>query len=322
MENWPYCEQHSSSRSSAKPVDSGRNPTWRDRSPRQPLHREPTEGPLDDTCAFYEVIVYLHSLRTSIAWSQPPVAANLAPTIDLPILATGSLHGYRIWSQPPDRSHSPSRSLGGRYPLAMAEFFSKLFDIGKLPSKVVSLIFLVSAVLLFAPSWLNESLRTTTLVEKYGLYLGLAFLSSAVLLGLNVFIWISGHVARAMTKWRWRRDLRRAIGRLDRGEMAVLREFWIQGKQSLMLPVDEPTVAGLINKSMIGRISNLGRRSLAGCTFPVSIDADLYDALSKHPEYLGLSATEPTREDIERIRAERPGFIREIAQREGLRSGF
>ena len=204
----------------------------------------------------------------------------------------------------------------------MSELLSKLFDIGKLPSKVVTLICLVSGTLLFSPATFHEKLHTKALVETYGLYVGLAFIASVALLGLNIFIWLYGCGTRFVTRCRWRRDLARAIARLDHAEVAVLREFFLQGKQSLMLPMDEPTVAGLINKGMIRRISSLGQQSLAGMLFPVATDPDLYDALRQHPQHLGMPPGEPTQADIARLSSERPGFMREVARVEEWRSGF
>lgn len=204
----------------------------------------------------------------------------------------------------------------------MIDLISKLFDIGKLPSKVVALICLVSGIILFSPTQFNEVLHIKELIDKFGLYVGVAFVASVSLLGLNTFLWLYNCATQAVVKWNWHRDLARAIARLDSGEVAVLREFFIQDKQSLMLPVDEPTVACLISKGMIGRISNIGRRWIAGMLFPVAIDPDLYDALREHPEHLGIPAGEPTQADIARVTSERPGFMREVGRLEAWRSGF
>jgi hypothetical protein len=184
------------------------------------------------------------------------------------------------------------------------------------------LICLVSGILWFFPAKIQEKLHTKTPVDNFGLYVGLAFIASAALLALNIFIWTYSCGTRVPMKWRWRRDLSHAIARLDQGEVAVLREFFIQGKQSLMLPVDEPTVAGLISKGMIGRISNIGRQWIAGVLFPVAIDPDLYDALCQHPQNLGMPVGEPTRAEIDRVTSERPAFMREVARLEAWRSGF
>ena len=200
----------------------------------------------------------------------------------------------------------------------MAEILSKLFDIGKLPSKVVALVFLVSTTILFSPSALHEKLHTKELLDRYGLFVGLAFIASGALLGLNVFIWVYGHFGRKLRRARWQRDLAKAITRLDHTEISVLREFFIQGKQTLMLPVDEPTVAGLLRKGLVHSASTVGQQSIAGILFPVAIDSDFQDVLS--PAHVGLPPSDPSPADIERVRAERPSFMKEVARIEERRS--
>lgn len=202
----------------------------------------------------------------------------------------------------------------------MGEFLSKLFDIGKLPSKVVALISLVSATVLFSPAILHEKLHTKELVDRYGLFVGLAFIASAALLGLNIFIWLYGHMARRWRRLRWRRDLAKAISRLDHAEISVLREFFIQAKQTLMLPVDEPTVAGLLRKGMLHSVSAVGQRSIAGMLFPVAISSDLQDVLTS--AHVGLPSGQMSPADIERVRSERPVFMQEVARIEERRSGL
>jgi len=202
----------------------------------------------------------------------------------------------------------------------MGEVFSKLFDIGKLPSKVVALVCLVSGIVIFSPAVLHQKLHTKDLLDHYGLFVGLAFIASSALLALNVFIWFYG---RLVTSWRlakWRRELAAAISRLDRAEIAVLREFIIQGKTTLMLPVDEPTVAGLLGKGMLNSVGTVGQSSIAGMLFPVTIVSELRERLTYG--HLGLPAGEPSLADIERVRAERPVFMHEIARSEERRGGF
>lgn len=187
----------------------------------------------------------------------------------------------------------------------MGELVSKLFDIGKLPSKVVFLICFVSGALLFSPTKLHEMLHTKGLVDKYGLFVGLAFVASSGLLSLNIFIWLCG---RIVTPWRRRRALKKAVGDLDQGEIAVLREFFIENRRHLVFPIDEPSVAGLLSKRLIARISNIGAQGVEGALFPVAINPDLWDMVLKCPEHLGLSSGKATEAEIQSVWRERPSF--------------
>jgi hypothetical protein len=202
----------------------------------------------------------------------------------------------------------------------MGEVLSKLFDIGKLPSKVVALVCLVSGIVLFSPATLNQRFHTKDLLDHYGLFIGLAFIASGALLAVNTSIWLYGLLIGAWRRAKWRRELAEAISRLDRAEIAVLREFVIQGKTTLMLPVDEPTVAGLLAKRMLHSVGSVGQRSIAGMLFPVTVASELWEKMTY--DQLGLPPGEPTPADIERVRSERPVFMHEIARSEGRRGGF
>lgn len=197
----------------------------------------------------------------------------------------------------------------------MTEWLGKLFDIGKLPSKVVALVAAVSGALLFVPDDLQEPLQTRSLVTHHGAWVGLAFVASAGLLSLNCVLWAGARVTRARRRWRFRARLLSESGRLDPAESAVLREFYLQQRDTLMLPVDEPSVAGLLNKGVLSTVGSMGRHTGAGVLWPVSIHEDLRGI---EPSRFGLPA-DPTQQDIDRVVSARPAFMRRIAEVEAWR---
>lgn len=62
-----------------------------------------------------------------------------------------------------------------------------------------------------------------------------------------------------------------ALYNLDDKEIAVLREFFIQGQNTLQLPVGHPVVAGLIEKGILEQVGMIGENSLVGPLFSLSI---------------------------------------------------
>jgi len=204
--------------------------------------------------------------------------------------------------------------------MSAAEVLSRLCDIGKIPSKVLCVLCIVSGVLLFAPGSLHETLRTTRLVDKFGLFVGLTFIGSGTLLTVNVVMrtWVGG--ARIRAKRRWRRNLGQTLAELDPVEKAILREFVLQGKRCVMLPIDEPTVAGLLNRRILVQVGTIGRQSLAGSLFPVQMHAAVSEVLV--PEHLDLYAGEPTEADKKRVISQRPRFVQEVMRVEGRREGW
>ncbi len=200
------------------------------------------------------------------------------------------------------------------------ELISALFDIGKLPSKVVALVLIVSGIILFCPPALHDKLHTRKLLEDGGPYVGLALLVSAGLLMLNILIWLFGFVARAWARARLRLALAQEVIRLDHAQISVLREFYLQGRQNISLPVDQPTVAGLLKNGILYSVSTLGRRSMAGVLYPLEITTECKCVLLR--KHLGLPDGEPTPEELKLLLSERPPFMREVEKMEGERNGL
>ena len=113
--------------------------------------------------------------------------------------------------------------------------------------------------------------------------------------------------------------IRRSVERLDDAEAAVLREFFMKGKTTLKLPIDDETVAGLQSKRILVCVSNLGQASLAGMLFPMVIDdvarVLLTAALLRIPQPL-------TDTDRQRLLQERPPFVRRLDEMDALFGGF
>ncbi|EJF45850.1 superinfection exclusion protein B domain protein [Capnocytophaga ochracea str. Holt 25] len=63
------------------------------------------------------------------------------------------------------------------------------------------------------------------------------------------------------------------LDNLDDFEKAVLREFYIEGKNSLKMPINDEVIAGLLSKNVLIYNSQFGNRSMAiGLDFPLSIN--------------------------------------------------
>lgn len=199
------------------------------------------------------------------------------------------------------------------------EFLAKIFDITKLPSKFFAWVALLSGLYLFLPSSAIEVLNLGHFPPDYKAYAGGAFVGSSSFLVINLFILIWSAIHRTWSRRGLKRSVKRALEELDRDEVAVLREFMLQGRHVIELPVDHPTVAGLINKHVIYLASRTGYRDLAGNVFPVQLSCTTKDFLT--PALLSVPL-EPTQQDIERIRDERPIYMGQIEKAERLRGGM
>ena len=197
---------------------------------------------------------------------------------------------------------------------------SKLFDIEKLPSKVVALVCVVSGTILVLPASLHEKLHTKKLIDEFGQFFGLAFVAATTFLLLNILIWLFGLLVQVWKRFRTKVRLAVEVNRLDHAQISVLREFYLQRKQSIMLPVDQPTVAGLFANGMLIRVGRFGQQSMAGLLYPVEMTTELRSVLKN--ANLGLPEGEPVQDQEGRFIAERPVFMAEIDRIEHERRGF
>lgn len=200
----------------------------------------------------------------------------------------------------------------------MAELLTKLFDITKLPSKFFAWIALLTGAFVFLPATALDSLHLDRFPIEYKAYAGVAFAASITFLLLNFAIWLyqfllGRHYVRVSRKM-----VDEALSELDLDEISVLREFYLQGRHVIELPVDHPTVAGLRNKGLIEVAGGIGYRDLAGSIFPVQLTTNAKNSMTHE---LLLLPQRRTQEDINRILSERPNYIQQIEKQDRLRGG-
>ncbi len=214
---------------------------------------------------------------------------------------------------------SESQGIGSLAKLA-EKLIEKLFDAEKPPTKIVALVWLVSVVVLFSPERLHQRLHTKLLTDQYGFWFGLGLISSTAFLFLTV-----GHWFIRKRQWHARRDHHRHqifadLENLSRREAIVLREFFLQGRSSVLMPVSDPTVAGLIHKGILICVGQTGKASLSGPLFPFSISKIAAEVFTvRHAE---LPERAPDSYGIQQIRSERPAFALEVERDESRLQGI
>ena len=155
----------------------------------------------------------------------------------------------------------------------MAEkILEKLFDIKKIPTKFIFVIWLTSIFLLFFPEEFLIKLNLQEFISEFGKYIGISFLICTGFLIVTLITYFS----RLISNHRFSKSLRKRIlndiNYLNQHEKALLREFFLNNKQTLQLPMDDDTVTGLANKNIIYRASNTGFTYVHGAYFPYSIN--------------------------------------------------
>jgi hypothetical protein len=197
----------------------------------------------------------------------------------------------------------------------MEKFLEKLFDIKKIPTKLLFVIWLSSGLILFVPERFLTILNLSDFLKDYGKYIGIAFLISSAFLVVTLINYIGRLITRKRLTKKIKNSILKDIKYLDIHEKALLREFYINCKQTLQMPLDNETVVGLVNKHIIYQASNTGFTYLHGVYFPYSMTEIASENLI--PEILDLPQN-PSEEDKRRIISQRPNWAKEKSRIEDL----
>ena len=198
------------------------------------------------------------------------------------------------------------------------DWFYKLFEIDKLPFKVVFLAAVLSGIVAFSPDDWLVSLQLYGFKQEYGLFIGITFLASSGLAVTNITVYIFRQIRGIYRNMKWNAGLSGKLDALDYSERAILREFYIQEKYTIEIPIDNPSVVGLRNKGIIIVTGTYGFRSLSGMLFPCAIVEEARKRLTNR--ILELPEGDPTEEELLRLRESRPAFTRDIERMDWLRN--
>lgn len=200
------------------------------------------------------------------------------------------------------------------------EWISKIIEAAKLPTKFIVVIFSVSFALLFLSEETLTSLKLADFANKFGLYIGITALTSGALLAIESISYIWNRVTDSVSSQKFKKSSLERLNKLDPSEKSVLREFYLQGQNSLKLPMDHPVVAGLINVGVLRLIGQNGRMSTAGMLFSMKISDFVRENLTFN--LLDLPSGKPSHEEIKFLKNNRPPFMNSILREESLFNGW
>lgn len=186
------------------------------------------------------------------------------------------------------------------------DWLSRLLDVHRLPCKIILWVAVVSGVLVFTPNGFVQQLALADFMKAYRAHIGVIFLASGSLVVINVCVWLVAKARRKAAYGKWKSEVASVLGSLDHAEKAVLREFYLQGKHTIELPMNNATVVGLQNKGIITLVGKYGKYSLAGMLFPFCISEEARNMITK--DMINLPTSEPSEQEIARLKASRPDF--------------
>jgi len=187
----------------------------------------------------------------------------------------------------------------------LEKYLKAIFDLTKLPTKFFFLISAVSGFILFVDQeFLNDKLFLDNVKEKYGWILGIVFVLATGLVLVNFVIWIFKSIQRKLLLKKWKKKFEMRVRTLDRIEKSILREFILAGQKSVEMPIDNPSVSGLLDKNILVMNRQFGNSSIMnGMWTSLSINESVMEILE--PSDLDLSEP-PTEQEIEFAKNNRP----------------
>jgi hypothetical protein len=190
----------------------------------------------------------------------------------------------------------------------LEKYLKAIFDLTKLPTKFFFLLSAVSGFALFIDQkFLNEKLFLDNVKEKYGSILGIIFILATGLVIVNFVIWIFNTIQRKLLIKKWKKKFAERVKNFDRFEKSIMREFILNGQKSVEMPIDNPSVSGLLDKNILVMNRQFGNSSImTGLKTSLSINESVMEIL----ELKDIDLSEPpTKKEIEFAKNNRPEWI-------------
>lgn len=208
------------------------------------------------------------------------------------------------------------------------DWIGKLVSVGKIPTNIIVLVCLVSGILLFSPETWVEQLSLVDFKKNYGQYFGITFITTLVFLIILIVNRTTSSIKSKKVSKKFKKIIEESIDILDYQEKAVLREFYMQSRSTIQMPINDPTVSALMSKGILYQVGNYGRQHMTGLLFNLAIsDLAKKKIQSNGIECIGLPSVPP--EDtklqekvLEDLMKNRPPWMMSIQRDQRLFDGF
>jgi len=189
----------------------------------------------------------------------------------------------------------------------MEKILENLFDLKKIPIRVIFALWLCTCVILFVPEEIILRLNLNDFLSEYGKFTGITFLVSSSILFVSLIVYFFKIIYRLINRIKTKNSIREELNDLNLHEKAVIREFYINSKEVLQLPINDETVAGLFRKRIIYRVSEVGITNFFGIFYNFALSDFAKNEITNR--LIGLPE-QITEEDKNRILNERPHWAK------------
>jgi Na+-transporting methylmalonyl-CoA/oxaloacetate decarboxylase gamma subunit len=206
-------------------------------------------------------------------------------------------------------------------------WIDKIITIIKLPLKFIVGIALFAGSLFILPRTFLERLKLDAFLDEFGTFIGIAFYAAFILILINIVTAIIGAIKRRFSTKRNKEIVKEKKAKienkirsmLDPHEKAVLREYIIQEKNTIEIPVDHHVVVGLLNSGVLQIVGKYATGNiLIGLLTPVRLSDTAQNLIYSDPTIIDIPDREPTESEKKDILSKRPDFIHQIERHNWL----
>ena len=206
-------------------------------------------------------------------------------------------------------------------------WIDNVITIIKLPVKFIVGIALFAGSLFILPKTFLERLKLDAFLDEFGTFIGIAFYAAAILILINIVIAMIDAIKKKISAKKNKEILENKKAQiekkirtmLDPHEKAVLREFIIQAKNTIEIPIDHHVVSGLLNSGVIEIAGEYATGNiLIGLLTPVRLSEVAQDLIYSNPMVIEIPNREPTEAEKQNILNRRPDFIRQLERHNWL----
>ncbi len=176
-------------------------------------------------------------------------------------------------------------------------------------SLLMAWVLLSGIFMLILPSGLAETLNIQELQAQLSPYLTVASIISCAYFIAKALLYTHFKLTHKTEQQEQHKRMTDMIKRLDFEEKAVLREYIIQRKNVLSLPLNEPAVANLLDAGVL--VPALSTQEINGERRIVKLSINLAARPLLTHKLLGLPQGKMTEEEVELLKSARPEYARQ-----------
>ena len=199
------------------------------------------------------------------------------------------------------------------------DFLTKMINILKLPFRFIVLISIVMGLLLFLPASLISTLKLSEFITEFGKYIGITFIFSIGYILISIFPFLYKIFQNKSKIKKFKTTIIEKLEKLTYSEKCFLREFFIQRKDVIEAPLECTEYISLYNKKIVQVASTNVRSFVFGKYISILINPLIKDKITDN--HIGLLSSEPTQEELEKVKSERPDFLVNLELINNIMSG-